>query len=101
MNFPLDDFLKDLEKIINIDSGTHNIEGNLAVAAFFEEQFQAAGFDVRVLRTGERGRPLVAAKSPGNGSFDFLLCGHTDTVFGDGTAAARPFRTEDGCCLVP
>ncbi|MBQ4650418.1 MAG: M20 family metallopeptidase [Firmicutes bacterium] len=101
MNFPLDDFLKDLEKIINIDSGTHNIEGNLSVAAFFEEQFKAAGFDVRVLRTGESGRPLVVASSPGNGSFDFLLCGHMDTVFADGTAAKRPFRVEDGCAFGP
>ena len=105
MNFPLDDFLKDLEKIVNIDSGTHNIEGNLAVAAFFEEQFQAAGFDVRIIRAGGSGRPLVAAKSPGSGSFDFLFCGHIDTVFADGTAAASPLRIDgegaDRCAYGP
>ncbi len=119
MEFPIDVFLKDLEKIINIDSGTHNIAGNFKVAEFFSEKFKEAGFDTEIKKVGGYMRPVVVAKSHSQSlntdiikpdfshtiplipdtsgeNFDFLLCGHMDTVFPDGTAAQRPFRMDGG-----
>lgn len=94
-------FLKDLEYLINIDSGTENIEGNNRIASFFASEFEAAGFDVKTEHCGEAGRPVVIAKTPEASEFSCYLGGHMDTVFPDGTVQERPFRIEDGCCYGP
>lgn len=101
MGLNLEEYLKDLEYIINIDSGTDNVDGNNRMAEFFGQAFGAAGFDVTVEHCGERKRPVVIAKTPGAEKFSFYLGGHMDTVFPDGTAKERPFRMEDGCCYGP
>mgnify|MGYP007060409872 CR=1 FL=1 len=41
--FPLESFLGDLEFLINTDSGSADIEGNLQVASFFKERFEKHG----------------------------------------------------------
>lgn len=94
MGLNLNEYLKDLEYLINIDSGTSNLDGNRQIAAFFAKGFRLAGFDVSEEAAGEAGRPVVIAKTPDAASFDSYLGGHMDTVFPDGTAAARPFTRE-------
>lgn len=95
MSLDLSAYLKDLEYLINIDSGTSNVDGNRQAAAFFAKGFRLAGFDVSEEAVGEAKRPVVIARTPGARRFDSYLGGHMDTVFPDGTAAARPF-TRDG-----
>ena len=95
MSLDLNAYLKDLEYLINIDSGTSNVDGNRQIAAFFAKEFRLAGFDVSEEAAGEAKRPVVIARTPCARAFDSYLGGHMDTVFPDGTAAARPF-TRDG-----
>ena len=91
----LNSYLRDLEEIVNMDSGSADLDGCLQVAEFFIERFQREGFTVRVSR--EPGRhPHLEARyfaRPGT-DIDVLFIGHMDTVFPKGTALARPFRLE-------
>lgn len=94
MGLHLEDYLKDLETIVNIDSGSHDIEGNNQVAEFFARRFEEAGFDTKTEKAGSSQRPVVIALTPGAENFTFYLGGHMDTVFPAGTAAQRPYRRE-------
>lgn len=101
MALQMDRYLKDLEHIINIDSGSSDIEGNLRMAEFFAGAFEEAGFATEVHRVGQLNRPVVVAKTPGAEEFAFYLGGHLDTVFPRGTAAERPFHIREGCAFGP
>lgn len=98
-------FLKDLETIVNIDSSSDNKPGISQVADFFEDRFQAIGFDVNRLAfhppnmhkndkgTNEMAVPCLQASYPPNSKrFDIMLIGHMDTVFPKGEVAKRPFK---------
>ena len=97
--FDENEFLKDLETLVNIDSGSHDIEGLNRVAAFLKEKYEKAGLQTEATGEGAEGRPFLSAFS-GNGArekdekIDLLLIGHIDTVFPRGTAEKRPFRIE-------
>nr|WP_321523844.1 M20 family metallopeptidase [uncultured Cohaesibacter sp.] len=91
----LDSFLKDLEFLVNIDSGSGDLDGVSAVAAFFEEEFTKLGWQVIRRDVGSDVGPCLEILSPGNrNDHDILLLGHMDTVFPKGTAAERPFHIE-------
>ena len=91
-------FLIDLETIVNIDSGSGYVPGLEAVSAFFQERFQKIGWQTTSHSFDDGKVPcLEAANKPLAGSdsaFDLLFIGHMDTVFGQGTAAARPFSQD-------
>lgn len=101
-DFPLDRFLAELETVINIDSGTSDLEGCRKAASFYKERMKQAGLLTDQLYfEDENAHPVIAGISPVcarprmNGKpHDFLLVGHMDTVFPAGTAAERPFRLE-------
>ena len=101
MGFNLDGYLRDLEFIVNLDSGSQDIEGNNKVASFFADEFEKIGFDVKVERAGRAKRPVVIAVTPGVNRFAFYLGGHMDTVFPAGTASERPFRREGDAAYGP
>lgn len=94
MGLHLEKYLTDLEYIINIDSGSQDIEGNNQVAVFFLKAFKEAGFETKLERAGTAQRPVVVAMTPGFDQYAFYLGGHMDTVFPSGTVAQRPFRRE-------
>lgn len=101
-DFPLDRFLTELETVINMDSGTSDLEGCRKVASFYKGRMKEAGLLTQNLYfEDENANPVIGAITPVcarprmNGKpYDFLLVGHMDTVFPSGTAAARPFRLE-------
>ena len=64
MIFPLERYLKDLEYIVNIDSGSADIDGNAKVASFFEERFKELGLETEHHRVGKLLRPVVIATTP-------------------------------------
>ena len=66
--FPLESFLGDLEFLINTDSGSADIEGNLQVASFFKERFEKAGLKTTLHRVGTLGHPVVTARTQGSAS---------------------------------
>lgn len=98
-------FRLDLATIVAIDSGSWNAEGVDAVGAWCAERLRATGFDVEHVPTAPvEGRQLggvVVARRRGRGIRRIMLFAHLDTVFADGTAAARPYREIDGRAYGP
>ncbi|HVB60357.1 MAG TPA: M20 family metallopeptidase [Ktedonobacteraceae bacterium] len=88
----MDQYLDDLQAIVNIDSGTYTKSGVDRVAAYLQGRFQAFAFATRLERQEQYGDHLVATHTGNlpNGP-RILLVGHTDTVFPDGEVARRPF----------
>jgi len=100
------DFLEELAVMVNIDCGSYSPDGVNRVVDRCEERFRALGWDVdRRAHRPESDEPqlgdLLIGTLRGAGGPRVLLVGHTDTVFDDGTAAARPFRVEDGRAYGP
>ncbi len=72
-----------LEKVVNINSGTLNLEGVKKVGEVFQKEFDALGFKtswismpVEMNRAGH-----LFAETSGNKGKKLLLIGHLDTVF--------------------
>src|SRR5271166_259693 len=86
-----------LARIVNIDSGTGDVEGGTKVEAVLAEQLKALGAEVRTSAAEAPGLPdnLVAVLH-GTGKGRILIVAHIDTVFGPGTAARRPFSIDGG-----
>ena len=68
-----------LEKIVNINSGTQNIEGLEAVREVLIPEFEKLGFEATIHNLNN-GHKLVSMVVPG-GKPELLLMGHIDTVF--------------------
>jgi glutamate carboxypeptidase len=72
-----------LERTVNVNSGTLNLEGNREVARIMEPEFEKLGFEVRWVElppeTGRSGH-LIAERRGDRGK-RLLLIGHLDTVF--------------------
>ena len=84
------EMLQALAELVNIDSGSYSKSGVDRVGEIMAEKLRTLGFSVQV----QYGRNLgcnVLGRLTGRGKGKFLLVGHMDTVFDDGTAAARPF----------
>ncbi len=87
--------LKLLEEIVNIDSGTGDVEGGRKVAAALIPRLKALGFTVESVAAEAPGLPEnTVATLKGTGKGRILIIGHIDTVFGPGTVAKRPFRMD-------
>ncbi len=80
-----------LEKLVNQNSGSHNLAGVKAVAEMLRPEFEALGFTVKWLPMEQTGRAghLVAMHTGKPGAKRLLLIGHLDTVF----EADSPFQT--------
>lgn len=88
-------YLKQLEELVNIDSGSKNAAGINLVADKLEQWYLDLGWNVKPIDLGEEtGRMLLITNHPERDHYDVMFVGHMDTVFPDGTAAARPFRIE-------
>lgn len=98
----LDAYLDDLRALVNVDCGTYIPAGVNQVADLMEERFASQGWSVERTShspgTGDqRYGDIVVAGLTGSreaGGRRVLLVGHMDTVFPDGTAKARPYRTQ-------
>jgi glutamate carboxypeptidase len=96
-------YLADLERLVNIDCGSYTPDGvdevGRWVAAFLDDL--GADVDVRPDPQDRFGATVVGTFSGASGGPRVLLIGHMDTVFDPGTAAARPFRIDDGVARGP
>jgi glutamate carboxypeptidase len=79
-----------LERAVNVNSGTMNLEGVRRTAALFRPEFEALGFSVRWVDGADWGRAghLLAERKGEPGALRILLIGHLDTVF----EADSPFQ---------
>lgn len=88
------EFVGLLERLVNIDSGTGSERGLDQVGAIVAAEARKLGMRVAFSSAAPAvGKNLVATLE-GRGKAKILLMAHMDTVFADGTAAARPFRIE-------
>jgi glutamate carboxypeptidase len=84
-----------LQRLVDIDSGTGDVEGGRRVAAVLKPPLEALGAKVEMVPAEAPGLPEnLVARVQGKGSGRILLIAHLDTVFGPGTAAKRPFRAD-------
>ena len=84
------------KEVVNIDSGTGDVEGGRKVAAVLIPHLKALGATIESVPAEAEGLPEnTVATFTGTGKARILLIGHIDTVFGPGTVAKRPF-TIDG-----
>jgi glutamate carboxypeptidase len=94
----LDDYLAELETLVNVDSGSYTPDGVNRVADRIAEALRTLGARVeRISHAPASGEPqlgdLVVGRFDGDGP-GILLIGHMDTVFDPGTASLRPFRRD-------
>lgn len=119
MSFDLEKYLKELEMLVNIDSGTSDIEGVHRMADAMEKMYKDAGLFVTRRSLKPRDIPHIVATThdvnhtvrhvadssedannhehsdANDKPWDIMFIGHLDTVFPKGTASERPF-TIDG-----
>ncbi len=93
-------YLADLERLVNVDCGSYTKSGVDEVGEWVAKRFGELGADVSIEAHDELGDTVVAVLR-GSGSRKALMVGHMDTVFPDGTAAARPFSRRDGRAYGP
>jgi glutamate carboxypeptidase len=98
-------FLDELEHLVNIDCGSYTADGVNQVADFVVDALRELGCEVRRISHepadgGHQLGDLVIGTLAGDGP-PLLLIGHMDTVFDPGTAAERPYRSEDGRAFGP
>lgn len=99
-------FATDLRDMVDIDCGSYTPEGVNVIADRCEGRFADGGWLVeRRVHEPAEGDPqlgdLVIGTLRGAGGPRVLLIGHTDTVFDEGTAAARPFRVDGDIAYGP
>lgn len=90
-----DEMLQRLETLVNIDSGTGQVEGINQIIRYLEPWLGELGFTVTLHEAEGFGYNLVARRA-GRGRLRLLLVGHIDTVYGPGTALTHPFTMRDG-----
>lgn len=96
VKFELEAYLKELEYLVNFDSGSRIPEGTAKVADYFTEKFEALGWQVKRHHTSDEVGPCIEIANGSKERYDLLLIGHMDTVFPRGTAEKRPMRVEGG-----
>lgn len=85
----LDDYLAELEPLVNQDSGSYDKAGVDIVTARLQDRFERMGFAVERAKQERFGDDLIARRH-GKGGAKIMLLGHADTVFPAGTTAQRP-----------
>lgn len=86
-----------LEKLVNVNSGTHNLEGVTEVGRMMRAELEPLGFQVRWVPMAAAGRAgHIGAVHKGNGQGKrMLLIGHLDTVFEKDSPFQRFVRKDD------
>lgn len=87
-------YLATLKTLVSVDTGTGTQAGLAQVGAELAKRLKALGAQVHTSPAKPSVGDNIVGTFKGNGSKDFLLMVHYDTVFGPGTVAKRPFRVE-------
>lgn len=101
-------FLATLEELVNIESGSQDLEGLDRIATVVAARLEAVGAAVEVIEPGSEASPeiyrmadtparlgkMVKASLRGSGKARILLIAHMDTVYPRGSLARQPFRLE-------
>ena len=99
--FNYEEYINELEQIVNIDSGTYSISGVNLIGDFFASRFINLGWSVQRVSISDKVGKLLDICSQKVAHYDVLFIGHMDTVFTEGTAKLRPFYIHDGRAYGP
>lgn len=88
------EFVNLLERLVNIDSGTGNKKGVDQIGAMVADELKKLGASVEFVSAAPAIGDNLVATLRGTGKAKIFLMAHLDTVFADGSAAARPFRIQ-------
>lgn len=97
-------YLDDLRRLVDVDCGSYTPAGVDHVGAWTAAALEGLGatIETRPDPAGRLGATVVATFEGTLGAGPrILLIGHMDTVFEEGTAAARPFAITDGIATGP
>ena len=93
--------LKLLEQMVNIDSGSANTEGLDKVREIVVAELRKLDARIETFPAEPHPGSNVVATIMGQGKKKILILAHIDTVFKEGTAAAKPFYIKDGRAYGP
>ncbi len=96
-----DSILKLWDEVVNIDSGTYDIEGVNKVAEIFEEKLKSLGCETKIYEFENAGNTLVATYNSQLKTEPIVFIGHMDTVFSSKESLIRPFKIENGKAMGP
>jgi glutamate carboxypeptidase len=94
-------FLTAVAKLVNIDSGTGDLQGITKVENLVIEQLKSVTTDIKTVSAKPSAGRNIIATIKGTGKGKILLLAHTDTVFKQGTAAKNPFKIANGKAIGP
>jgi glutamate carboxypeptidase len=96
-------FLTDLETLVSIDCGSYTKAGVDVVGRWVAARFAELGASIEVRPHESFGDTVIGTFEGADPNGPTVLCiGHMDTVFDEGTAAARPFAVDaDGIARGP
>ncbi len=97
----LPDYLHDLQRLVDVDCGTYTKSGVDQIATWAAQRLEELGASVVRHADIELGDTIVGTFERDEAGPTVLLIGHTDTVFGPGTVAERPFAIRDGRACGP
>ena len=95
--------LDTLQELVNIESGSQDLEGLAKIAALIAERLKALGGQVQLIAptdifrmddTPERVGQMVHAEFKGSGTKKIMLIAHMDTVYLKGMLKDQPFRVD-------
>lgn len=83
------------EEIVNIESGTLQVEGVSKVSAVLEREMNAVGIKTRHRAVKNAADILIGEWNTESKAAPLVLLGHMDTVFKAGAVAENPFRVDE------
>lgn len=93
--FVLEEYLADLEELVNTDSNSHDPEGLSKVTDVAEKIAHRFGFFVKRHKTSpESGDVLEISNVEDSDFYDLMIMGHLDTVLPPGFSKERPFACD-------
>lgn len=97
-------YLQSLKELVEIESGSRDLEGLRKLSAHIAQRLKGADFQVEILPArapdfhpqlkGAELGPMVYARKRGTGQRKILLIAHMDTVYPRGTLGKQPFRMD-------
>lgn len=95
MQVNVEQFLQELEILVNMDSGQGNPDGITAVGKWLADRLVAKGWIADYVDVGAETGRCTVVKNREADHYDVMLVGHVDTVFPTGETAKRPFRRDE------
>lgn len=86
-------YVDDLRALVEIESGTGDVEGSAAIARLLGQRLAALGAAVET-HANARGTHVVG-RLAGRGAGRYVWLMHTDTVYPRGSLARQPFRVDE------